>query len=91
MNTWKKLLAGILVCMMMLSLMTTAFADEAWDGTITIVQSSDVIGFDPTASTDTNNKNVLKNMVSRLYETDDYFNPVPVLATSYTQIDDYTW
>ena len=64
---------------------------EEWDGTITIVQSSDVIGFDPTASTDTNNKNVLKNMVSRLYETDDYFNPVPVLATSYTQVDDYTW
>ena len=64
---------------------------EQWDGTITIVQSSDVIGFDPTASTDTNNKNVLKNMVSRLYETDDYFNPVPVLATSYTQVDEYTW
>ena len=68
----------------------SASADD-WDGTITIVQSSDVIGFDPTASTDTNNKNVLKNMVSRLYETDDYFNPVPVLATSYTQVDDYTW
>lgn len=64
---------------------------ENWDGTITIVQSSDVIGFDPTASTDTNNKNVLKNMVSRLYETDDYFNPVPVLAVSYERPDDYTW
>ena len=64
---------------------------ENWDRKITIVQSSDVIGFDPTASTDTNNKNVLKNMVSRLYETDDYFNPVSVLATSYSQIDNYTW
>ena len=91
MNTWKKLLAGTIACMMLLGLMTTAFAEDAWNGTITIVQSSDVIGFDPTASTDTNNKNVLKNMVSRLYETDDYFNPVPVLATSYQQVDDYTW
>lgn len=70
---------------------TAAKSAKDWDGTITIVQSSDVIGFDPTASTDTNNKNVLKNMVSRLYETDDYFNPVPVLATSYKQESDYVW
>lgn len=83
------LLAGVLICLPLFG--TTAYADDEWNGTITIVQSSDVIGFDPTASTDTNNKNVLKNMVSRLYETDDYFNPVPVLATDYTQIDDYTW
>jgi len=80
----------VLACLMLTGMVSAnAFAD--WDGTITIVQSSDVIGFDPTASTDTNNKNVLKNMVSRLYETDDYFNPVPVLATAYTQVDDYTW
>ena len=87
---WKRLLAMVLACLMLTGMVSAnAFAD--WDGTITIVQSSDVIGFDPTASTDTNNKNVLKNMVSRLYETDDYFNPVPVLATAYTQVDDYTW
>ena len=92
MHFWKKTITAVLACLMMLSALgTTASAVDEWDGTITIVQSSDVIGFDPTASTDTNNKNVLKNMVSRLYETDDYFNPVPVLATSYTQVDDYIW
>ena len=88
----KKLLVTVLVCVLLMTApFSVSFAEGDWDGTITIVQSSDVIGFDPTASTDTNNKNVLKNMVSRLYETDDYFNPVPVLATSYVQIDDYTW
>ena len=88
MKLWKKLACLVVACLM---LFTTVSALAEWDGTITIVQSSDVIGFDPTASTDTNNKNVLKNMVSRLYETDDYFNVVPVLATSYTQVDNYTW
>jgi len=88
MKLWKKLACLAVACMMLL---TAVSALAEWDGTITIVQSSDVIGFDPTASTDTNNKNVLKNMVSRLYETDDYFNPVPVLATEYKQLDDYTW
>ena len=93
----KKMLAVLLLTSLTLSLVScggkqeTADPAENWDGVITIVQSSDVIGFDPTASTDTNNKNVLKNMVSRLYETDDYFNPVPVLATDYKQVNDYTW
>ena len=86
-----KTLTRTVALVMILLFALTAACAEGWDGTITIVQSSDVIGFDPTASTDTNNKNVLKNMVSRLYETDDYFNPVPVLAQSYTQVDDYTW
>lgn len=90
-STLKMMLIGLLACVMMFSAFVPAALAADWNGTITIVQSSDVIGFDPTASTDTNNKNVLKNMVSRLYETDDYFNPVPVLATSYTQVDDYTW
>ena len=88
MKLWKQLVCLVVACAMLLSAVS-ALAE--WDGTITIVQSSDVIGFDPTASTDTNNKNVLKNMVSRLYETDDYFNVVPVLATSYQQVDNYTW
>lgn len=62
-----------------------------WDGTITIVQSSDIINWDPCASTDTNTKNCLKNIVLRCFETDDYFNVFPVLVDTYEQEDDLTW
>lgn len=88
----KKALCLIMALAMILSLSVTAFADWATDKTITVVQSSDVFVFDPTASADVNNKNCLKNVLSRLYETDEYFNPVPTLATEYTQSEDgLTW
>lgn len=63
----------------------------AWDGKITIVQSSDIINWDPCASTDTNTKNCLKNIVLRCFETDDYFNVFPVLVDTFEQEDDLTW
>ena len=58
----KKVSLLLMLCMVFVlsvhKISTTAWAGQqsSWDGTITIVQSSDVIGFDPTASTDTNNK-----------------------------------
>lgn len=62
-----------------------------WDGTITIVQSSDVINFDPCASTDVNTKNCYKNIMNRCFETDDYYNPIPVLVKEWNNPDPLTW
>ena len=76
----KKILALVLVVMMLVP--TLAMAD--WDGTITVVQSNDLINFDPIASTDTSNKNIIKNCMNRLFETDDMFNPIPILVKEYS-------
>lgn len=76
----KKILSLVLVIMMLLP--TLALAE--WDGTITVVQSNDLINFDPIASTDTSNKNIIKNCMNRLFETDDMFNPVPILVKEYS-------
>ena len=62
-----------------------------WDGTITIVQSSDIIGWDPCASADVNTKNCMKNLLNRTFETDEFLNPVPIMIESYKQVDDYNW
>lgn len=70
----------------------TASTDTSnWDGTITIVQSSDIINWDPCASTDVNTKNCMKNLMNRCFETDDYYNPIPVLVKNYDNPDDLTW
>ena len=76
----KRSLSLVLVIMMLLP--TLALAE--WDGTITVVQSNDLINFDPIASTDTSNKNIIKNCMNRLFETDDMFNPVPILVKEYS-------
>ena len=69
----------------------TAATPGRADGSIIVVQSSDIINWDPCASTDTNTKNCLKNMINRLFETDDYFNNIPILCKEYKQLDKYTW
>ena len=85
-----RILAATLVLVMMLGLTVSAHAAD-WDGKITIVQSSDIINWDPCASTDTNTKNCLKNIVLRCFETDDYFNVFPVLVNTFEQEDNLTW
>lgn len=61
------------------------------EGTIIVVQSSDIISWDPTASTDVNTKNCMKNMLNRMFETDENLDPVPIMIESYEQVDDYNW
>lgn len=96
----KRWTALLLVLMMLLSVLTgcgggggstEGDTTEEWDGTITIVQSSDIINWDPCASTDVNTKNCLKNMVNRCFETDDYYNPIPNLVKNWTNPDELTW
>jgi len=57
-KTTLRILAATLMIVMMLSVAVSAHAAD-WDGKITIVQSSDIINWDPCASTDTNTKNFL--------------------------------
>lgn len=85
-----RILSTALALVMLLGVALTASAAE-WDGKITIVQSSDIINWDPVASTDTNTKNCLKNIVLRCFETDDYFNVFPVLVKEFVQEDDLNW
>lgn len=99
----KKLTALLLALMMLTSVLAgcgnsnTPSTDgdkspvKDWDGTITIVQSSDIINWDPCASTDVNTKNCMKNLMNRCFETDDYYNPIPVLVKSYENPDELTW
>lgn len=84
-----RVLTALMALIMMMGIVFTATAE--WDGKITIVQSSDIINWDPVASTDTNTKNCLKNMVLRCFETDDYFNVFPVLVDTFEQEDNLTW
>ena len=101
----KKALALLLASLMMLTMMagcgnSNAPANEGgedatpvsdWDGTITIVQSSDVINWDPCASADVNTKNCMKNLLNRTFETDENLKAIPIMIDKYEQVDDYTW
>ena len=69
----------------------TDSGSSKWDGTITIVQSSDIIGWDPCASADVNTKNCMKNLLNRTFETDENLQPVPIMIESYEQLDDLNW
>lgn len=68
-----------------------ADAGAEWDGTITIVQSSDIIGWDPCASADVNTKNCMKNLLNRTFETDENLKAIPIMVESFEQLDDLNW
>ena len=62
-----------------------------WNGVITVVQSGDLTNMDPTGSSNTLSKNILKNMVNRLFETGDVYETYPILLESFEQTDELTW
>lgn len=56
-----------------------------YDRDITLVMSSDMVSFDPMASSDLINQNILNLVYDRLFEFDENLNPVPYL------VKDYAW
>lgn len=86
----KKIVFLLLASVLMLSVFVfSALAD--WDGTITIVQSSDIINWDPCASADVNTKNAMKNLLNRTFETDENLKAIPIMIDTFEQVDEYTW
>jgi peptide/nickel transport system substrate-binding protein len=60
-------------------------------GTLTVAQSADIITMDPAMHRSRINQTVVRNVFEALVNQDEALNPVPELATEWTQVDDTSW
>lgn len=98
----KKLIALALALCMILTLVACGSQDSEkdndvtnnteanYDADITIVISSDMVSFDPMASSDLTNQNVLNCVYDRLFQLDENLEGTPYLVKEWSWIDDST-
>lgn len=61
------------------------------DATITIVQSLDMVSWDPVNTSDLSNGYVINNVYAKLFTFDENINGIPELCESYTMVSDTEW
>jgi peptide/nickel transport system substrate-binding protein len=64
---------------------------QSGGGTLTVAQSADIITMDPAMHRSRINQTVVRNVFEALVNQDESLNPVPELATEWTQVDPVTW
>lgn len=64
---------------------------SAEGGTLTVAQSADIVTMDPAMHRTRITQTVVRNVFEALVNQDDALNPVPELATEWTQVDATTW
>lgn len=66
-------------------------ADANLDADITIVQSLDMVSWDPINTSDLSNGYVINNVYSKLFTFDEDLNGIPELVETYERISDTEW
>jgi len=66
-------------------------ADSNLDADITIVQSLDMVSWDPINTSDLSNGYVINNVYSKLFTFDENLNGIPEICKEYTMVSDVEW
>lgn len=100
-RTWMKSITALVLVMLVVSGCGNAANSPAADpgtnnaspnnGTLTIANATDIESFDFHNNNTTVSESVLVNMFDYLIKNDNDGNKLPVLATSWEQVDDTTW
>ena len=69
----------------------TVNADSNLDADITVVQSLDMVSWDPVNTSDLSNGYVINNVYSKLFTFDENINGIPELCKEYKMVSDSEW